>query len=162
LTHRLVLGAFRLTMTVNQKSFTRLNAPSGAWCFPTNEKIDRGFSTVQAQCTFWCLALSDWGRALGVSLLIDTSQCTFWCLMLSDPLLLSTRKTDPSVSMHLLVLDAFRPDPLHMTSVWTIKSQCTFWCFPTRLAPRFRAPDRESQCTFWCLVLSDPKSSRNH
>ena len=63
------------------------------------------------------------------------SQCTFWCLVLSDWTLALPGKMFMSVvvSMHLLVLGAFR----HVCT-----ELCCIGHFP-------------SQCTFWCLVLSD-------
>ena len=63
----------------------RLNAPSGAQCFPTRT------------------------QHLGYVADFEASQCTFWCSVLSDedaaqlPLLRTA-----TVSMHLLVLSAFR------------------------------------------------------
>ena len=64
-------------------------------------------------------------------LTITASQCTFWCSVLSDRVI-SGRGCLIRVSMHLLVLSAFRPSP---------------WKPPGVAAP--------SQCTFWCSVLSD-------
>ena len=83
-----------------------------------------------SQCTFWCSVLSDlWtGLCLGN---IDKSQCTFWCSVLSDGETLYAGDAqfrlnapfgaqcfpteavkwwarDLWVSMHLLVLSAFR------------------------------------------------------
>ena len=90
---------------------------------------------IVSQCTFWCSVLSD---ALTTSRSITTacrSQCTFWCSVLSDALRTDTvsrspdrlslnapsgaqcfptpnnkreRRAQTSVSMHLLVLSAFR------------------------------------------------------
>ncbi len=63
-----------------------LNAPSGAWCFPTSSDFFLGCCCPVSQCTFWCLVLSDQTR---------------------KSLTLSRGK----VSMHLLVLGAFRLHP---------------------------------------------------
>ena len=69
----------------------RLNAPSGAQCFPTRT------------------------QHLGYVADFEASQCTFWCSVLSDedaaqlPLLRTA-----TVSMHLLVLSAFRPQKVTM------------------------------------------------
>ena len=61
-----------------------LNAPSGAWCFPTGGGLWCVWGAiVLSQCTFWCLVLSDADQALIVSTARE-SQCTFWCLVLSD------------------------------------------------------------------------------
>ena len=43
----------------------------------------------------------------------DKSQCTFWCSVLSDKKKEKDKKTKESVSMHLLVLSAFRRRVLH-------------------------------------------------
>ena len=110
LTHRLVLGAFRTVKPPHPHPYTttRLNAPSGAWCFPTSARSPPARSSRSSQCTFWCLVLSDdpIPRIRGVGLLrlnapsgawcfpthyrrrrgriMTKSQCTFWCLVLSD------------------------------------------------------------------------------
>ena len=85
-----------------------LNAPFGAQCFPTvRSEESRPF--LASQCTFWCSVLSDLkpGRAC-IRLTIE-SQCTFWCSVLSDEALrLGGRSRVHYVSMHLLVLSAFR------------------------------------------------------
>ena len=87
------------------------------------------------------------------------------------------------VSMHLLVLSAFRQEDDCRVWAWAVWSQCTFWCsvlsdayflfnriggsiaslnapsgaqcFPTEHEQRKLACRRVSQCTFWCSVLSD-------
>ena len=89
------------------------------------------------------------------------------------------------VSMHLLVLSAFRPVFRSGENPFPVMSQCTFWCSvlsdPGRRLHRsrqtpvsmhllvlsaFRPFDETlvvgeklaSQCTFWCSVLSDTES----
>ena len=62
-----------------------------------------------SQCTFWCSVLSDcmpcWSRISSSF----TSQCTFWCSVLSDGnIIVYDDGTILFVSMHLLVLSAFR------------------------------------------------------
>ena len=62
-----------------------------------------------SQCTFWCSVLSDPFGDIQSRAYVERSQCTFWCSVLSD-----LARTRPaaflmlSVSMHLLVLSAFR------------------------------------------------------
>ena len=92
----------------------RLNAPFGAQCFPTK---DRPFA-----------------RGAGC-----TSQCTFWCSVLSDKITVGLEWSDPRVSMHLLVLSAFRRKTMGMARVLS---------------------SSQSQCTFWCSVLSDSASRK--
>ena len=89
----------------------------------------------RSQCTFWCSVLSDtktlhprlWGFCLNapfgaqcfptgvvvvhVAAARDPSQCTFWCSVLSDRVQFYGGAGGRAiVSMHLLVLSAFRPD----------------------------------------------------
>ena len=62
-----------------------LNAPSGAWCFPTETMASMtNGANLESQCTFWCLVLSDWKFLDGPKGEAAGSQCTFWCLVLSD------------------------------------------------------------------------------
>ena len=60
------------------------------------------------------------------------------------------------VSMHLLVLSAFRPEDV-AAAFGDALSQCTFWCSVLSDDWRhlFGVLGGESQCTFWCSVLSD-------
>ena len=133
--HLLVLSAFRLDIARRGREVqSGLNAPSGAQCFPTEHRHGlRGPLKQRSQCTFWCSVLSDRndGSVRGgfhgfqctfwCSVLSDVKpanefgtavafQCTFWCSVLSDP---TERKWNSGkvnfVSMHLLVLSAFRP-----------------------------------------------------
>ena len=117
----------------------RLNAPSGAQCFPTRTRRSCHFCGLPlSQCTFWCSVLSDpkkspWNSVLG------WSQCTFWCSVLSDT---ATENTPSST---------------------TCRSQCTFWC---SVLSDWNGPyvwlkiNLASQCTFWCSVLSDQEHRR--
>ena len=63
----------------------------------------------------------------------------------------------PSVSMHLLVLSAFRPSK-PIPSAPHILSQCTFWC--SVLSDTYKPTvaiifSFGSQCTFWCWMIID-------
>ena len=108
-----------------------LNAPFGAQCFPTRlpRRLRRRSSS---QCTFWCSVLSDMPLCPCRAAPTMPSQCTFWCSVLSD--VIGGEAADKSwfrlnapfgaqcfpteadeapgeddrVSMHLLVLSAFR------------------------------------------------------
>ena len=117
-----------------------LNAPSGAQCFPTRGRLWNEAMTVlgMSQCTFWCSVLSDcvggWACSSGeagsqctfwCSVLSDLgqygpfvrsvveSQCTFWCSVLSDRSVEQGEDGGGAVSMHLLVLSAFRHECNH-------------------------------------------------
>ena len=84
--HLLVLSAFRPDFTVEvDLSGPCLNAPFGAQCFPTAWYMDAVKHFTGSQCTFWCSVLSD--AKVGTK---DAVRIT-------------------KVSMHLLVLSAFRP-----------------------------------------------------
>mgnify|MGYP000998925285 CR=1 FL=1 len=130
--HLLVLSAFRLhSLSETMPSAAGLNAPFGAQCFPTGPGAQHVGFRRTSQCTFWCSVLSD-SRTSGVGFSMWGSQCTFWCSVLSDsrecsfaphafclnaPFGAQCFPTTPAavsciarrVSMHLLVLSAFRP-----------------------------------------------------
>ena len=103
--HLLVLSAFRhRTIRWRSRRSFGLNAPSGAQCFPTRFLRRRTCRAFRSQCTFWCSVLSDLeGRP--------------W------------RRSNAHVSMHLLVLSAFRlGDKWKTMGMARVLSQCTFWC----------------------------------
>ena len=115
---------------------------------------------LRSQCTFWCSVLSDRKHA-GISHLSIESQCTFWCSVLSDGR--GPRGWDPSkVSMHLLVLSAFRLELSVGADRTTQRLNAPFGaqCFPTLGGPLEEVQGRQSQCTFWCSVLSDSASRK--
>ena len=88
---------------------------------------------------------------------VSMSQCTFWCSVLSDIGRFFLERGHAGVSMHLLVLSAFRRDK-------GIVIAGTDYDVSMHLLvlSAFRPIDRDlarrrylSQCTFWCSVLSD-------
>ena len=112
----------------------------------------------ESQCTFWCSVLSDTHVAAGVRGLPslnapsgaqcfptrrhrsrrhcgDESQCTFWCSVLSDRRCRSLSSIPSKVSMHLLVLSAFRPSMSGMAASlksWLgLNAPSGAQCFPT-------------------------------
>ena len=141
-------------------SFLSLNAPSGAQCFPTYWALDlTGPFAKKSQCTFWCSVLSDgpYTRGFGFEF-YQESQCTFWCSVLSDGLTdgwtalpVVIRLNAPSgaqcfptarmgqrirahhVSMHLLVLSAFRliDEVGEWLLHWSLNAPSGAQCFPT-------------------------------
>ena len=122
-----------VSISAESRRAQSLNAPFGAQCFPTREEAQGAGLENLSQCTFWCLVLSD-SSSRGPYASVCGSQCTFWCSVLSD----MEGHCGGScrgfgVSMHLLVLSAFRPPPER----------------------RLIDEHSESQCTFWCSVLSD-------
>ena len=108
-----------------------LNAPFGAQCFPTTTSGQASVAQIivsmhllvlsafrhfdettrclvsRSQCTFWCSVLSD-ARDAACYLAHGESQCTFWCSVLSDVRENLMNWMAERVSMHLLVLSAFR------------------------------------------------------
>ena len=133
-----------------------LNAPFGAQCFPTPDSRAGTLEVSGSQCTFWCSVLSDSdgepdGTPIGrsqctfwCSVLSDSpayakspkpsrSQCTFWCSVLSYKSRIPPRRRPSRVSMHLLVLSAFRPvgDALPVTFRLSLNAPFGAQCFPT-------------------------------
>ena len=79
------------------------------WCSALSDYQGHEFARREdaSQCTFWCSVLSD-STLEEHAIRYAKSQCTFWCSVLSDRNeTRGVRKLDP-VSMHLLVLSAFR------------------------------------------------------
>ena len=161
-----------------------------------------------SQCTFWCSVLSDWTTSkttrnsrsglnapsgaqcfptLTAAEVVAEfpSQCTFWCSVLSDEARGNRRRPPLPVSMHLLVLSAFRPakSGCNGTRTKSFNAPSGAQCFPTRLhrtgknpaivsmhllvLSAFRHTNKEIidavklefQCTFWCSVLSNWRRS---
>ncbi|OAP86228.1 hypothetical protein A4H34_03395 [Peptidiphaga gingivicola] len=82
-----------------------------------------------SQCTFWRSVLSDNETPEIFAYRLNVSQCTFWCSVLCDWTLTLTWTDHDWVSMHLLVLNAFRRLDLDRLEHGTEVSQCTFWCW---------------------------------
>ena len=141
--HLLVLSAFQqVKMTSNDSSFTLSQCTF--WCSVLSDTATENTpssTTCRSQCTFWCSVLSDWNGPYVWLKINLASQCTFWCSVLSDQEHRRVFEFFQRVSMHLLVLSAFRQN---------LASPCG------------RRATSSSQCTFWCSVLSDGvKSNRN-
>ena len=82
--HLLVLSAFRPGPGgCLRPILAGLNAPFGAQCFPTKSSSSIFPAQLVSQCTFWCSVLSDYSFGNGYRFRLP-------------------------VSMHLLVLSAFR------------------------------------------------------
>ena len=109
--HLLVLSAFRPKSSNITCSGRCLNAPSGAQCFPTGRKESLGHfdKRLNAPSGAQCFPTMD-GEVKEPKEFV--SQCTFWCSVLSDRHLQPDGRAS-RVSMHLLVLSAFR--------LWTVK-----------------------------------------
>ena len=106
--HLLVLSAFR------QQSPKDVDCSIWSqctfWCSVLSDWENQTYNAfvAQSQCTFWCSVLSDLISRTCRGRVGRPSQCTFWCSVLSDAPLRRTRAARSSVSMHLLVLSAFR------------------------------------------------------
>ena len=130
--HLLVLSAFRRKVFNHRNREESLNAPFGAQCFPTGRQPPGITPISVSQCTFWCSVLSDQhDRALA-----------------KPPL--------RTVSMHLLVLSAFRLQESYRREAADSRLNAPFGaqCFPTD-GGLVVTETNGSQCTFWCSVLSD-------
>ena len=133
-----------------------------------------------SQCTFWCSVLSDTSGPVANNTQTKWSQYTFWCSVLSDKktkafsrhigrvsmhlLVLSAFRHDVDdvdgvarrVSMHLLVLSAFRPErELEGSALHVSMHLMVFSAFRHNKLQPDVVLWIESQCTFWCSVLSD-------
>ena len=89
----------------------------------------------KSQCTFWCSVLSDWLYGCLIIFGVFLSQCTFWCSVLSDLARWPRRRSGLRVSMHLLVLSAFRPGPPPNpnTTPHSLNAPFGAQCFPTSI-----------------------------
>ena len=97
-----------------------------------------------------------YSRAVG-----GESQCTFWCSVLSDWVLIGDTDAVVPVSMHLLVLSAFRrrEDAQWIESSLVSMHLLVLSAF-RREAGYCPKAGKRSQCTFWCSVLSDRQKTR--
>ena len=136
-----------------------------------------------SQCTFWCSVLSDTSGPVANNTQTKWSQYTFWCSVLSDKktkafsrhigrvsmhlLVLSAFRHDVDdvdgvarrVSMHLLVLSAFRPErELEGSALHVSMHLLVFSAFRHNKLQPDVVLWIESQCTFWCSVLSDERA----
>ena len=103
----------------------------------------------RSQCTFWCSVLSDQVGDARQERLEAPSQCTFWCSVLSDKRTAVCIRTSPTVSMHLLVLSAFRrhqKGPTHNRITGKVSMHLlvlsAFRLHPQKTAPQRRLPER--------------------
>ena len=81
--------------------------------------------------------------------------------MLSDTLQNGLYVTSLPVSMHLLVLSAFRHTNKEIIDAVKLEFQCTFWCSVLSDLKRVLSFIWIFlfQCTFWCSVLSNWRRS---
>ena len=119
---------------------------------------DIGFTS---QCTFWCSVLSDTSGPVANNTQTKWSQCTFWCSVLSDQNIEYATTKTKEVSMHLLVLSAFRSTM--MKPYGNCRMDVSMHLLVLSAFRQVVGDETEfrpqSQCTFWCSVLSDQLSS---
>ena len=164
--HLLVLSAFRHGLRAHTRLSQRVSMHLlvlSAFRRAESDNYDEAIVDHLSQCTFWCSVLSDDnGKIIGCRG-FSQSQCTFWCSVLSDNGERRPKVQEAlAVSMHLLVLSAFRQGDQVTDLTVPALSQCTFWCSVLSdllLSAAARDPLYVSQCTFWCSVLSDLKHS---
>ena len=160
--HLLVLSAFRRGVAGPVPDGDQ-ESQCTFWCSVLSDppRPTRPAAASPSQCTFWCSVLSDGRAGRARRSRPRWSQCTFWCSVLSDASLSCRAALASAVSMHLLVLSAFRPDELVLRLRVRRTSQCTFWCsvLSDRVPLDYSMGQALSQCTFWCSVLSDGKKN---
>ena len=110
-------------------------------------------SPTTSQCTFWCSVLSDKERLI-TDEVNSVSQCTFWCSVLSDLHLSLLYQRSSFVSMHLLVLSAFRLSNASALNEGAASLNAPFGaqCFPTGELPDYLK--EMSNVSMHLLVLS--------
>ena len=146
-------------------AFPSLNAPSGAQCFPTPSQMSSTLTRIAV--SMHLLVLSAF-RLLSV-----TIKCQLSMTCLNAPFgaqCFPTRRKDQSVcptsfrsvSMHLLVLSAFRLNAGETSPTFRGVSMHLLVLSAFRLRENGLIESRLilSQCTFWCSVLSDEVNRR--
>ena len=132
--HLLVLSAFRRPVKSLSMSLPLgLNAPFGAQCFPTSFLGVHGARPSASQCTFWCSVLSDASAELG-AFLRDRVSMHLLVLSAFRPDFSSDERSCDEVSMHLLVLSAFRRAgrlPFGLSYEEGLNAPFGAQCFPT-------------------------------
>ena len=107
--HLLVLSAFRLDGgSETEPNDAGLNAPFGAQCFPTRGVDAELHGHLQSQCTFWCSVLSDRRRGADAAQRVCLNAPFGAQCFPTLPTALTVGGQTIKVSMHLLVLSAFR------------------------------------------------------
>ena len=130
--HLLVLSAFRLGMCLRRPREDRPVSMHLLVLSAFRQLLDQiGQDHITSQCTFWCSVLSDSGKTTKIASMkclnapsgaqcFPTEECFFGEL-------------DFRVSMHLLVLSAFRPDATPRSGPQTrrLNAPSGAQCFPT-------------------------------
>ena len=91
-------------------NYNGLNAPFGAQCFPTWCSSHCPTRREMSQCTFWCSVLSDWSNYVREHLEGRRLNAPFGAQCFPTDRAAIRRRDILPVSMHLLVLSAFRPE----------------------------------------------------
>ena len=133
-----------------------LNAPFGAQCFPTRTRQPCRHKCRRLNAPFGaqCFPTGGCCRRQGRVQLVSMH------LLVLSAFRQTLKKLEDNainVSMHLLVLSAFRPThspPLPKTT-GGLNAPFGAQCFPTLKKPWSMLNRISSQCTFWCSVLSD-------
>ena len=117
----------------NRLEDARLNAPFGAQCFPTHAPMSARRHPYSLNAPFGA-------QCFPTQTTCSQCQCR-------------------RVSMHLLVLSAFRLQiaTCHHPFAHCLNAPFGAQCFPTGRIFFVHATIFSSQCTFWCSVLSDTK-----
>ena len=139
---------------------SRLNAPSGAGCLPTQGDVHVEFYESGSQYTVWCWVLIDVDEAFPRTPTVTAglnTPCGAGCL--STLATLPQYAASADVSIHRVVLGAYRPEGMR-DRWWNEASQYTVWCWVLidTLKSLARFGTLTSQYTVWCWVLIDFQS----
>ena len=183
--HLLVLSAFRLAYAEQDVIALRVSMHLLVLsAFRRLSGVVRGTAWSVSQCTFWCSVLSDWTSCASKSSRTSRLNAPFGAQCFPTVYLALGNAYDDAVSMHLLVLSAFRLDPIrgrhpresvsmHLLVLSAFRPCLTNYSLGGSrsvsmhllVLSAFRRKKLTvaeladgSQCTFWCSVLSDPQT----
>ena len=135
-----------------------LNAPTGAWCSLTHERIVIYLPADESQCTYRCVVLPDkegtsWKRLPG------PSQCTYRCVVLPDSSGMP-HHTNGTHCLNAPTRCVVLPDLIQKGNYHErqqrLNAPTGAWCSLTVMVQCiFIVCALVSQCTYRCVVLPD-------
>ena len=160
--HRVVLGAYRLNC-VSIDVFAVESSQYTVWCWVLIDFVNelRQLNSNQSQYTVWCWVLIDLGASVERrnrgSL---NTPCGAGCL---STLSTQTKRRTESVSIHRVVLGAYRPKQGSTRRLQgCLNTPCGAGCLSTCLWTNQLPTRGKSQYTVWCWVLIDPDPADAH
>ena len=134
-----------------------LNAPTGAWCSLTHERIVIYLPADESQCTYRCVVLPDkegtsWKRLPG------PSQCTYRCVVLPDSSGMP-HHTNGTHCLNAPTRCVVLPDLIQKGNYHErqqrLNAPTGAWCSLTWPPTSSSRSETSSQCTYRCVVLPD-------